>query len=150
MNIMSRSTLFAIIIALTLVSISVTSVFAAGLMLGNSTQNSGRGLEAKWKNELRALQRYQFLDGQISQWINVWLRENRSHYSRAKKNRYANEIHLALRQAEIIAANHAGFDAKGNVTNQNQAIQSVKHLSMYLNKMRVVFIHKFNHRYHKH
>jgi len=119
-------------------------------MLGSNTQNSGRGLEAKWKNELNALQRYKYLDGQISKWISVWLRQNRSHYSRAKKNRYANEIHLAVRQAEIIAAKHAGFDAKGNVINQNQAIQSVKNLSMYLNKMRVVFIHKFNHRHHKH
>jgi hypothetical protein len=149
MKVMSRSTVFATILALTLVSISVTSVFAAGPMLGSNTQNSGRGLEAKWKNELTALQRYKFLDGQIAKWINVWLRENRSHYSRAKKNRYANEIHLALQQAEIIAANHAGFDAKGNVINQHQAIQSVKNLSVYLNKMRVVFIHKFNH-HHKH
>ena len=150
MNIISKRTVFATIIALTLVSISVTSGFAAGPMLGSSTQSSGRGLEAKWKSELNALQRYKFLDGQIAKWIDVWLRMDRSHFSRAKKNRYANEIHLALHQAEMIATTHAGFDAKGNVINQNQAIQSVKNLSRYLNKMRVIFIHKFNHRHHKH
>ena len=146
MNVISKRTVFATIIALTLVSISVTSVFAADPMLGSS----GRGLEAKWKNELNALQRYKFLDSQISKWISVWLRENRSHFSKAKKNRYANEIHLALHQAEMIARTHTGFDAKGNVIDQNQAIQSIKNLSMYLNKMRVIFIHKFNHRHHKH
>jgi hypothetical protein len=147
MSIISRrSTIFATIIALTLVSISGTSVFAAGPRLGSS----GRGLEAKWKSELNALQRYRFLDGQIAKWIGVWLRMDRSHYSRARKNRYANEIHLALHQAEMIARTHTGFDAKGNVIDQNQAIQSIKNLSMYLNKMRVIFIHKFNHRHHKH
>ena len=146
MNVISKRTAFATIIALTLVSISVTSVFAADPMLGSS----GRGLEAKRKNELNALQRYKFLDSQISKWISVWLRENRSHFSKAKKNRYANEIHLALHQAEMIARTHTGFDAKGNVIDQNQAIQSIKNLSMYLNKMRVIFIHKFNHRHHKH
>ena len=58
----------------------------------------------------------------------------------------------SLQQAEMIVAKHAGFDEKGNVIDQNQAIQSVKNLSMYLNKMRVVLIHKFNHRHphHKH
>jgi len=152
MKVISRSTVFATIIALTLVSVSVTSVFAASPMLGSSTQNRDRGLEAKWKNELSALQRYKFLYGQIAKWESVWLREHRSHYSRAKKNRYANEVHLALQQAEMIVAKHAGFDEKGNVIDQNQAIQSVKNLSMYLNKMRVVLIHKFNHRHphHKH
>jgi len=146
MKVFSRSAVFAIIIALTLTSISVTSVFAATPAIGSKIQNRDLGLQAKWKNELTTLQRYKFLDGQIAKWVSVWLKINRSHHARARKNRYTNEIHLALWQAEMIVTKHAGFDEKMNVINQSQAIQSVKNLSFYLDKMHVVFNHKFRHR----
>jgi hypothetical protein len=150
MKVIARSTVFATIIAWTLVSISVTSVFAAGPMLGSSTQNSHPGLEAKWKSELSALQRYRFLDSQIPKWTSIWLRVDRSHHARVKKNRYINEVRLVLKQAESIAAQHAGFDEKGNVIDKSQAVQSVQSLSIYLQKMHVLFLHKFNHRVPKH
>src|SRR5689334_20607061 len=135
MKVNSRSAVFAIIIALTLVSISVTSVFAAAPATGSNIQNRDLGLQAKWKNELTSLQRYKFLDGQIPKWVNVWLKINRSYHAMARKNTYTNEIQLDLQQAELIATKHAGFDEKMNVINQSQAIQSVKNLSFYLDKM---------------
>src|SRR6266498_2447139 len=139
MKLISRNTVFATIIVLTLISISVTSVLAADPVAGSNTQNRELGLEAKWKNELATLEKYKFLDNQIGKWMGVWLGTNRSHHARAKKNGYINEVHLALQQAEMIAAKHAGFDEKGNVINKNQAAQSVKNLSIYLHKLHALF-----------
>jgi hypothetical protein len=43
---------------------------------------------------------------------------------------------VALRAANTIVLNHAGFDIEGNVTNERQAAQSVRDLAMYLHIMR--------------
>ena len=144
MKIFSRNIVFATVVALTLVSISVSSVFAEAPATGNSVQNSPQGLEVKWKDQLTALQRYKFLESQIPKWMGVW-QLGHSSSSRAKKNRYINEVRLALKQAEMIASQHAGFDGKGNVINRKQAAHSVKQLSLYLQQLRALFRHKFNH-----
>ena len=144
MKVLSRNVIFATVIALTLVSVSVSSVFAAVPLPGNNAQNSGQGLERKWKEQLSALQRYQFLGNQIPKWMGVW-QLGHSSSSRARKNRYINEVRLALKQAEMIASQHEGFDGKGNVINQHQAAQSIKQLSIHLQQLRALFRHKFNH-----
>src|SRR5262245_44580942 len=121
MKALSRSMIFVPIIALLLVSMSVTSVFAAGQ---NTATN--QSLQSRWKNERTTLQRYHFLETRIAKWISVWRKAHPlSRLSRAKKNMYANEAHLALRQAEILVANHPGFDANGKVIDKVQAAQSV-------------------------
>lgn len=43
---------------------------------------------------------------------------------------------IALRAANTIVLNHAGFDIEGNVLNERQAAQSVRDLAMYLHTMR--------------
>lgn len=150
MKVISRNTVFATIIALTLVSISVTSVFAAGPLYQSNSGNSNQGLESKWKAELASLQSYKSLENQIATWMSVWLKTNQlSHSRRAKENGYANEVHLTLQQAEIVAAKHAGFDAQGRVTDKTQATQSIKNLSGYLHQLRVVFIQKLHHHLQK-
>ena len=143
MKIVFKSTVFAIIIALTLVAISTTSVFAAPGYRSNNRNDPG--LESKWKTELNALQKYQYLESQVPQWISMWSKTHHSHHQRAEKNRYANQVHLALQQAEIIAQKHAGFDANGKVIDKIQAAQSVQKLATYLHQLRQVFVHKFHH-----
>jgi hypothetical protein len=49
---------------------------------------------------------------------------------------YLEKYGIALRAANTILQNHAGFDIKGNVTNEVQAAQSVRDLAMYLQMMR--------------
>jgi hypothetical protein len=43
---------------------------------------------------------------------------------------------VALRAANTIVQNHAGFDIEGNVLNERQAAKSVRDLAMYLQIMR--------------
>jgi hypothetical protein len=43
---------------------------------------------------------------------------------------------VALRAANTIVLNHAGFDFEGNVTNERLAAKSVRDLAMYLQTMR--------------
>jgi hypothetical protein len=43
---------------------------------------------------------------------------------------------VALRAANTIVMNHAGFDIEGNVINERQAAKSVRDLAMYLQIMR--------------
>jgi hypothetical protein len=49
---------------------------------------------------------------------------------------YLEKYGVALRAANTILQNHAGFDIKGNITNELQAAQSVRDLAMYLQIMR--------------
>lgn len=151
MKALSRSMIFVPIMVMLLVSISVTTVFAQGSVPGSNIRSSDSGLESKWKREVNTLQRYKFLDNQIPKWINVWRKAHPlSRLSRAKKNMYANEANLAVRQAEILVANHPGFDANGKVINKVQAAQSVRSLAIYLQELHNIFFHKFHHRLPKH
>ena len=143
MKILFKSTVFAVIMVLMLVFISVTSVFAAPMQGGNN--RGDQDLEGKWKSELNTLQKYEYLEQQIPKWIDVWSRAHHSHGARAKKNMYANEIHVAIRQARILAANHPGFDSNGKVLNTIQATQSVQTLASYLHQMHQVFHRRFRH-----
>jgi hypothetical protein len=146
MKALSRRIIFVSILAMLLVSISVTTVFAQGSVPGSNVRNRDSGLESKWKREVNTLQRYKFLDNQIPKWISVWRKAHPfSRLARAKKNMYANEANLAVRQAEILIANHPGFDANGKVINQVQAAQSVRTLASYLQELRTIFRHKFHH-----
>ena len=149
MKVTSKSMALGTLIALTLALISVTSVFAVGFVSGSSTLNPAQGLESRWKNELITLQRYRFLDNQVGKWIDEWAQAHPSLHRRAK-NRYANEVHLALQQAETLVARHPGFDANGKVINNIQAAQSIENLENYLKQLRSVFFHKFQHRQPKH
>jgi hypothetical protein len=150
MKVIMRNMLLATISALMLLSISATSVFAAGFVGGSSILNSDQSLESRWKNQLNTLQRYEFLDNQTQKWIDEWAQTHPSLHRRARKNRYANEVHLTVQQAEMLVATHPGFDAKGRVIDKSQATQSVRHLEIYLRQMRIVFLHKFHHHVHKH
>ena len=141
---MSKIIASGILIVLMLSFISVTGVFAMG------TGNVDQKLEAAWKKELSTLERYQFLDNQIAKWIKEWLQTPRSFHSKRTKNRYTTEARMVLQRAEALAVTHPGFDAKGRVINSVQAAQSVQNLETYLRQLRLVFLHKFQHRQHKH
>ena len=143
MKIAFKSAIFAIIIVLALVFISVTSVFAAP-MQGVINRNDA-DLEGKWRSQLTVLQKYEYLEQQIPKWIDVWSKSHHLHWQRAKKNMYANEIHLTMRKARILAANHPGFDINGKVTNKIQATQSVQTFASYLHQLHQVFHRKFHH-----
>ena len=54
----------------------------------------------------------------------------------ARVHGYLEKYGVALRAANTIFVNHAGFDIKGHVTNEVQAAQSVRDLAMYLQMMR--------------
>ena len=54
----------------------------------------------------------------------------------ARVQEYLEKYGVALRQANTILFNHAGFDIEGNVINEVQAARSVRDLAMYLQIMR--------------
>ena len=60
--------------------------------------------------------------------------ENRSDLARVHE--LLEKYGVALRAANTIVLNHAGFDIEGNVTHEVQAARSVRDLAMYLQIMR--------------
>src|SRR5512147_3067251 len=108
MNVLSKNYVIAVIIALTLAPLSVTSVFAAGTLPRSYIQEFDQSLTSKWKHEVAILERYKYLDDQGAKRKSNWLRSPRTPHRIAKANRYANEVHQALLQAEVLVTRHPG------------------------------------------
>ena len=138
MKVISRSTVFATIIALALASISATSVFAAGLARRNADQN----LTAQWKHELTILNMEKFMDSKVVKWDTEWLESKQSSTDKAKESRYATSAVVALKQAENIAAKHPGFNAKGEVTDKAQATKTIQSIELDLHQLHMDLVDK--------
>jgi hypothetical protein len=133
-KVVSRSTIFATIMALALASLSATSVFAAGLMHRTSeARRTDLDLASQWKTELADLKSVKFTDSSIGKWTTEWLETKRSTADIHSKDRYVERAAIDLRLAEAIAAKHAGFNAKGDVIDRALATQTIQSLTRDIN-----------------
>jgi hypothetical protein len=124
----SKLFLVSVIIALIFAAFPGTSVFAA------SNQNTAinAGLEDEWKNKLHHL-RFQ---GLYYDNVRLYPADFDSLSDLARAQLYLDKYGVALRQAQTVVFNHAGFDIEGRVTNERQAVETVRQLAMYLHMMR--------------
>jgi hypothetical protein len=144
MSLVSKGTVIATIIAMTLAAFSATSVFAAGsTTTATSTQAVNSGLVQSWKIENASIQfesavlnRFdRSLDG-TAESGNLVNRDERSVPMAYK------DFSLILNKAQAVVSAHAGFDASGAVTDQTQAAKSVQDLSIYLSQLREAYFYK--------
>ena len=126
----SKIFVLSLVLALIFASFPVARVLAAPASDQGTTENIN--LEQGWKNKLSHLRAAGFYYDHIQFYPADF--ERPSDLSRV--HGYLEKYGFALKQANTILFNHAGFDIEGNVTNEVQAAQSVRDLAMYLQMMR--------------
>lgn len=120
----------ALIVALLFASFPAASVLAAPASDRDITENID---EAQgWQDKLNHLRWAGFYYDHVRFYPADF--ENRSDLARVHE--LLEKYGVALRAANSIAVNHAGFDFEGNVINERQAARSVRELAMYLHIMR--------------
>ena len=120
----------ALILALLLASLPVASAFAAPASDAGVTEITDPELE--WKNKLDHLR-----------WAGFYY-DNALFYPAdferpadlARVHELLEKYGVALRAANTIVLNHAGFDIEGNLKHEVQAAKSIRDLAMYLQIMR--------------
>jgi hypothetical protein len=138
-----RSTVFATIIAVALASISVSSVFAASPGQTTNRQHiADQNLSSQWKLELIALQMDKLMSNDMVKWFREWIATTPSSADKAKENKFAISADSALLQAEAIAGKHAGFDAKGTVTDREQAAATLRSIEADIHNFHMDFVNK--------
>src|SRR5215208_1612252 len=123
--------MISLIISLVFASFQAASVFAAPAS-DQGTTESNTDFEQEWSNKLRNLR----AAGYFFDNVRLVAKDFEKPSDLALAQVYLDKYRLALRQANTVVFNHAGFDIKGNVTNEIQADQSLKNLGMYLHMMR--------------
>lgn len=126
----SKLIFVSVIIALMFASLPAARVFAAPVSNQGSTETDN--LELEWNNKLRNLRALGFFYDRVRLVPTDF--EDPDDLARVKY--YLDKYGFALRQANTVVFNHTGFDSKGNVTNEIQAVDTLHDLGMYLHMMR--------------
>lgn len=129
-SLFSKIFLASLIIALIFAARPGTSVFAAPASNQNTAADDG--LEEEWKNKLHNL-RY---EGFFYESVRLYPADFEKLSDLALAQLYLEKYGVALRQAQTVIFNHAGFDIEGRITNEKQAAESVQQLAMHLHTMR--------------
>ena len=126
----SKLFVVALIIALLFASLPAARAFAAPAGDRDITENIN--LQQGWKDKLSHLR-----------WAGFYYDHVRFFPADFDRPADLTRVHellekygVALRAANTILLNHAGFDIEGKVTHEVQAAQSVRDLAMYLQVMR--------------
>jgi len=116
-----RMLVISLVLALMLAAIPVASAFAQ-----DDTPNN---LEAEWGNKLRQLavevsifNNFQTKPGQFG--------------NNANQGQHLDKLRATLAAAQALVVNQGGFDANGQMTNQNRGRQAVQQLGNYLSLIR--------------
>jgi hypothetical protein len=126
----SKLFVVALIIALLSALLPAASAFAAPASDRDTTQNID--IEQGWKDKLSHLRWSGFYYDHVQFFPADFERPS----DLARVHELLEKYGVALRAANTIVLNHAGFDIEGNVTHEVQAAQSVRDLAMYLQIMR--------------
>jgi hypothetical protein len=124
----SRLILAAVILAMLLASLPVTSVFAAG----SDEPWKNADLEREWKNKLRNLQ----AEGLFYNQVQFYPADFEDSDDLARAWDLLHRHGFALQQANSVVFRHTGFDFDGDVINEKQAYYTLKDLAAYLHVMR--------------
>lgn len=127
-----HSKLFAafLILALLFASLPAMRVLAAPASGQGLSENMS--LEQGWK----AKQNHLRWAGYYYEHVRFYPADFERPADLARVQWYLEKYGIALRAANTVLQNHAGFDIKGNVINEVQADQSIRDLAMYLQIMR--------------
>jgi hypothetical protein len=125
MSVFSKATTFALLIALVLASLPMTSVVAKG--------NNGV-LEQKWDQLVTNFNTQSSNHTGVHKWVDHWLQTHKkaSVSDKAEVQKHLAICNSAILSAGAIVSKHAGFDAKGNVIDKASAIKSVDNLAYFL------------------
>jgi len=125
MSVFSKATTFAILIALVLASLPMTSVVAKG--------NNGV-LEQKWDQLVTNFNTQSSNHNGVHKWVDHWLQTHKkaSVSDKAEVQKHLAICNSAILSAGAIVSKHAGFDAKGNVIDKASAIKSIDNLGYFL------------------
>ncbi|HEY3476255.1 MAG TPA: hypothetical protein VGK56_16695 [Anaerolineales bacterium] len=129
-SLLQKMFLASLVVALLVASLPVASAFAAPASKDQPWENLD--LKREWKNKLRQLSTEGLFYNQVRFYPADF--EDSSELARAWD--LLHKHGFALRQANTVVLNHAGFDFEGNVLNERQAYESVHDLAMYLQMMR--------------
>ena len=113
-----------------LLALVVSSFPTATVMAANTT------LEDKWDQLLTSYNNQTVRHDRVHQAVDHWLVTNKRG-SAADKGEIRKHLAICngtIHNAGVIVANHAGFDAKGNLVNRAQAVKSIKDLNYWLQK----------------
>jgi len=125
MSVLSKVTVFSVLIALVLASFPTANVFAGAV---------SKDLEARWDQYVNTYERQSFRHNAAHKWAEDWLDANKD-ASTSKKEEIQKHLSIcnsALASARAIVSAHAGFDAKGKVVDIGLASKSVNDLGMYV------------------
>jgi hypothetical protein len=89
-------------------------------------------LAREWSNKLRHLQ----AEGRFYTTVRLYPAEYENRDDLALAQDLLNKYGLVYRQANTLVINHTGFDARGRVTNEIQAADTLHQLGEYLKAMR--------------
>jgi len=126
----SRLFVLSLILALLLASLPATHVLAAPANDQGITET--KNLEQGW----RAKQSHLRWAGYYYDHVRFYPADFERPADLARVQWYLEKYGVALRAANTVLQTHAGFDVKGNITNEVQADQSIRDLAMYLQMMR--------------
>lgn len=126
----SKLLIATLIIALLFASLPATRALAAPASDRDITENIN--IEQGWQDKLSHLRWAGFYYDHVQFYPADFERPS----DLARVQEYLEKYGVALRAANTILLNHAGFDIEGNVINEVQAAQSVRDLAMYLQVMR--------------
>jgi hypothetical protein len=125
MSVFSKATTFAILIALVLASLPMTSVVAKG---------NNEVLEKKWDQLVTNFNTQSSNHNGVHKWVDHWLKTHKkaSISDKAEVQKHLTICNSAILSAGAIVSKHAGFDAKGNVIERASALKSIDNLSYFL------------------
>jgi len=126
----------ALLIALLFASLPAASAFAAPASDGGTTEDiystENINEEEGWQDKLNHLR----WAGYYYDHVLFYPADFERPADLARVHELLEKYGVALRAANTIVLNHAGFDIEGNVTNERLAAKSVRDLAMYLQIMR--------------
>ena len=125
MSVFSKAAVFAILIALVLSALPMTSVVAKG---------NNEALEKKWDQLVTNFNTQSSNHNGVHKWVDYWFKTHKkaSVSDKAEVQKHLAICNSAILSAGAIVAKHAGFDAKGNVIERASALKSIDNLSYFL------------------
>jgi hypothetical protein len=129
-SLLSKLFIVSLILALVLAALPVANALAAPASVTETDD-----LPREWKNKLDNLRAYSLFYTQVRLYPADF--EDRDQLARAHflLERYG----VALRQANTIVVNRAGFDINGKVTNEKLAVKSINDLAENIRIMRGIW-----------
>jgi predicted component of type VI protein secretion system len=134
------------------VAVLITLLLASFPTAASAARTNNRGLETKWARLVDRYYRQSISHNSAHRWVDLWMNANRRapHSQKAELLSNLAKSDSAWASATVIAMQHRGFDANGNVVDKAAAQQSIKDLARALQhyagsiKNLKTRIHQFN------